>query len=200
MATLSLRLLGTAEEELAALTEGEVPHWAVQLYKTHGAGSPGRAPLSAAVHALGRELEHRAKRAAALLARAEEMGWVVEVRGHGLRLHTGLDPLTSELLLERAGVWTVARMLAPRDGAGRVLWDDPGPPPDLAAVIRRVRAEHPDPATERTLDLLRAELESTGDLGLAAEHLRARPLPDSGRDRLEEVERRAAEAGLVAGD
>ena len=202
MATLRLRLLGPLADELAVLLDADrAPQWALQLYRTHGAESPAQAPLSAAVHALARELEHRAKRAAAVLARVEEMGWVVEVGQHDLRIHTGLDPLTSEVRLERAGVWAAARMLAPRDERGEVLWEETGPARalDARAAIERVRAEHPDPATAMTLDLLSAELERQGDLWAALAGVRGRPLPDSGRRRLDEVARHAERAGALAG-
>lgn len=124
MATLRLHFLGDARAEIAYLREGEVPHWAMQLYFTHGVTRADRAPVSAAVEALARELQHRLKRMATLLERAERMGWVIEIQEHEILLHTGLDPLTSELRLEQEGVWTIARIHAPRDAAGRVLWDE----------------------------------------------------------------------------
>jgi hypothetical protein len=122
MATLSLKVYGPAGRELTRLHESDVPTWARRLYGAYGYGVAD-VPLSKVVYALSEDLHLRLQSLSVLLARVEEMGWTVRLGEDLILLHTGLSPERSEALLEDAGVLTVARLLAPRDERGQLLWE-----------------------------------------------------------------------------
>jgi hypothetical protein len=122
MATLSLKLYGPADQELARLQEADIPRWAQRLYGAYGY-RVADVPLSKVVYALSEDLHLRLHSLSVLLTRVEELGWTVRVGEDLVLLYSGLSPERSEALLEEAGVLTVARLLAPRDERGRLLWE-----------------------------------------------------------------------------
>ncbi|MGH7903098.1 MAG: hypothetical protein ACREPA_03080 [Candidatus Dormibacteraceae bacterium] len=133
MATLRLRIYDSPRAELTRLSEAPVPHWAERLYQAHG-HSVASAPVSATVLAAGEELSTRLEHLALLLTKAEALGWRVQVRDWDLLLHTGLDEAASRERLEAAGVWVIARVLAPLDAEGGVRWEDVAGPDPLRAA------------------------------------------------------------------
>jgi hypothetical protein len=95
-------------------------------------GSP--TSLSKVVSALSEELHLRLESLSALIAGAEELGWLVKVEGSGVVLHTGLPWERSEQLLDEAGLLIVARALASVDGDGNLRWGaQEGEPQELDA-------------------------------------------------------------------
>jgi hypothetical protein len=67
----------------------------------------------------------------------------------------------------------------------------------LYAIIADLRREHPTPAAMQTLDLVVAELGKTRDnLNEAVAHLEGKALPPGGKPVLDELVRRAREAGV----
>lgn len=121
MATLILRAYEPPPLELRRLREGPVPRWALRLYDAYGY-QVENVPLSKVVNALSEELRLRLESLSALIAGAEELGWLVEPREDGFWLSTGLPWERSEQLLEEAGLLIVARALGPADGDGRLAW------------------------------------------------------------------------------
>lgn len=121
MATLRLDLYGPPGEELARLSGERVPRWAGRLYMAYGHRPPD-VPLSRVVHALSEEMGTRLHALSVLLDKAEEMGWHVRIEGDHAYLTTALEPDRSEDALDRAGVLSVARLLAPAAGDGGLDW------------------------------------------------------------------------------
>lgn len=123
MATLRLDVYATLLEELDRLSGDEAPRWATRLYTAYGHPPPD-VPLSLSVHALSEGLQLRLKSLSVLLDKAEDMGWHARVEEDHIMLSTGLPAERSEDLLERSGVLTVARFLAPAGPGGELAWGE----------------------------------------------------------------------------
>ncbi|HYM49259.1 MAG TPA: hypothetical protein VET65_01690 [Candidatus Limnocylindrales bacterium] len=121
MATLKLGLFRTPRDELAATVDGEVPEWIERLYRSYGTSSR-TAPASASVEALGEALGQRLKKLALLLRKMEALGWSIEPRRWELLAFTELSEAEAQAQLEAAGVWIIARQLAPAYRDGSVRW------------------------------------------------------------------------------
>ena len=122
MARLKLGLFGTPRDELAATVEGEVPEWIERLYASFGYTHED-APASASVLALSEGLYHRLRKLAFLLAKMEQLGWIIEPRRWDLIAENPeLDDIEAQAQLEDAGVWIIARMHAPVGSDGDVRW------------------------------------------------------------------------------
>jgi len=122
MARLKLGLFGTPRDELAATVDGEVPQWIERLYASFGYTRED-APASASVLALSEGLYHRLRKLSFLLAKMEQLGWVIEPRRWDLIAENpDLDDIEAQAQLEDAGVWIIARMHAPVGSDGDVRW------------------------------------------------------------------------------
>ncbi len=122
MARLKLGLFGTPRDELAATVDGEVPEWIERLYASFGYTNED-APASASVLALSESLYHRLRKLSFLLAKMEQLGWVIEPRRWDLIAENPeLDDIEAQAQLEEAGVWIIARMHAPVGSDGDVRW------------------------------------------------------------------------------
>jgi hypothetical protein len=121
MATLSLSLFRTPRDELAGTVDGDVPEWIERLYQSYGTTADS-APASASVLALGESLAYRLRKLSLLLSKMEALGWTISPRRWTLIATTRLDEVEAEAELERAGVWVIARLYAPRDSEGNVRW------------------------------------------------------------------------------
>jgi hypothetical protein len=122
MARLKLGLFGTPRDELAATVDGEVPEWIERVYASFG-HTHEDAPASASVLALSEGLYHRLRKLSFLLAKMEQLGWIIEPRRWDLIAENPeLDDIEAQAQLEDAGVWIIARMHAPVGSDGDVRW------------------------------------------------------------------------------
>ena len=122
MAAFRLHLYGAPVEELASLRRPPVPRWALRLYTTYGAEDPERAPLSSTVEAVGEGLHERLVNLARLLRLVEAEGWVVALDGDAIRVVNDRSRDETHEILERRGVWGLARHLAVKDADGELAW------------------------------------------------------------------------------
>jgi hypothetical protein len=121
MATLALMAYDPPPAEMDRLRGSEAPRWARRLYSAYGYGVED-VPSSKVLSAVGEELHLRLESLSALIAGAEEMGWLVRFQGGTVVLHTGLPWERSERLLEEAGLLSVAHALVSREGHERLPW------------------------------------------------------------------------------
>jgi hypothetical protein len=121
VATLRLRVLETAELELAELLLTPLPRWLLRACDV--ARLPhDPPPTSIAVKSLGELVERRMEALAMLLRMGERHGWKAVVQGPHLLLVTGLTREHAMELMRQEGTWAVARRFAEKDEGGEPLW------------------------------------------------------------------------------
>jgi hypothetical protein len=107
MAELRFHLYQRARDELAPLTSGEPPRWAVRVYESYG-GTASRYPPSAAVEALGESLGRRLSGLAFIMRKAEERHWLVDFDGDTVTISSTESATRTRELMEIDGVWDLA--------------------------------------------------------------------------------------------